>query len=156
MATSLHGILEQIEAQLVLKVAKLTTLTVEWTTELTGYTPRVSKYGAVIFGCAFNCDGFRGGLEFKEVAIDIAFFHVRSTDVRSEDRKAIEMLFTELTDQSRVGMQARFFPATDGALSEPMELLRQRSPLKTKTNHLRCDQHWRCMYHHFIKDHLSA
>lgn len=155
MPTTLNGILEAIEAQLVLKVTKLTTLNVEIATDAEGYEPRVSRYGAVIFGFGFSADGFRGGLEFKVVQIDIAFIHKRLTDVSSEDPKAIEMLLTELTDQARVGLQARFF-AGAGLLSEPMEFVRQTTPKKPQPNHVRIDQNWRCMYHHSIRDHLVA
>ena len=106
MPTTLNGILEAIEAQLVLKVTKLATLNVEIATDAEGYEPRVSKYGAVIFGCGFSADGFKGGLEFKVVQIDIAFIHKRSTDVSSEDPKAIEMRLTEVTEQALPGLPA--------------------------------------------------
>lgn len=155
MPTTLNGILEAVETQLVSKVTKLTALNVEIAADPKDYSTRVSKYGAVIFGAGFGVDGFAGGLEFKEVRINIAFLHVRSTDVRTQDAKRIEMLFTELTDQARVGLQARFLTGS-GLLSEPLELLNQGPMTAPKPDHVRVDQLWRCMYHHLISEHLSA
>lgn len=155
MPTTLTGILKAVETQLVSKVTKLTLLNVEIAADPKDYSPRVSKYGAVIFGAGFGITGFAGGLEFKEVRINIAFLHVRSTDARSQDIKRIEMLFTELTDQARPGLQARFLSG-DGLLSEPLELLNQGPMTSPKPDHVRVDQLWRCMYHHLIKDHLDA
>lgn len=154
MATTLIGILKGVETQLVAKVSNLGATNVEIADDIEDYTPRVSKYGAVIFAAPLGFDGFRGGLELKEIRINIAFIHRRSTDFHSEDIKKLEMLLTELVDQARVGLQGRFLVGA-GLLSEPLELLSQGT-FKTKKDHIRIDQNWRCMYHHLIMDHINA
>ena len=156
MAT-LIGILKETQALLALKVPKLSTGNVEYTASISDYKPRIDRFGAVVFGMGFRADGFKGGIEFKEVRLNIAFLHVRDTDTPHEDILRAEMLLVHLADKAMEQLQARFLTG-DGTLDEPLELLSQASPESPKgTSLIRVDQVWRCMYaHYLLRDRLSA
>lgn len=154
MAT-LIGILQETQALLALKVPKLSTGNVEYTASIRDYKPRIDRFGAVVFGIGFSIDGFAGGMEMKNVRINIAFLHVRDTDTPYEDILRMEMLLTHLAEKAAEQLSGRFLTG-DGTLDESLELLTQSPPEKNGANLIRVNQTWRCMYNHFLRDRLSA
>lgn len=150
----LSTIVDAIKTQLVGNVPKLSTgnVFISYDSQLEIPDATASHYGAVIFFPGMDFEGFPGGMEMKVVTFNLVLWHVRSTDQLKRDEIRFKTLVTDLSEKSRDALNGQILTGMD----EPLEQVREDMGPKAIGYLIRADQHWRFMFHHFIKDRINA
>lgn len=153
MATILDDVLSAVKTQLIAGVDNLAAGNTLIADHSGIVFPNTSRYSAFIWWRSLVPTGFPGGMEMKELQIDIALIHLRETDERQRDTFRLTMIVNELHEQALQALQARFLSGT-AALDEPLEFI-GATPIKIDEKVIRIDQNYRCMYNDFLKDRLA-